>query len=106
MYGSGGPDWKMIGAMRRAERQASAARSDTGVWRERAEALASLIYETADRVCPSHTAGACQCRRCWERRVDEIFSTDGAREPGPKMDPFWSLINKISCEAEERRKTT
>lgn len=107
-YGGGGPDWAMIGAKRRAERDASSARSDAGQWRARAEALATHIYETADRICPTHIAGDCQCRRCWEHRVAKIFGMGAAGRPGPTTgagptDPFWNLINKISREAEERR---
>ncbi len=110
-YYGGGPDWAMIGAKRRAEREASAARSDAGQWKSRAEALAFLVYETADRVCPVHTVGECQCRRCWERRVGDIFGTGRAGRSGTAANAesagsFWDLVNKIAREAEERRRTT
>ncbi|AUA07963.1 hypothetical protein GTZ89_44515 [Streptomyces sp. SID8382] len=109
-YYGGGPDWAMIGARRRAEREASAARSQAGSWKARAEALAALVYETADRRCPTHTGGDCQCRGCWERRVGEIFGTRPRAEarPSPDAGPhagFWDLVNKISQEAEKRRGT-
>lgn len=110
-YGGGGPDWAMIGARRRAEREASAARSGEARWRKRAEALASLVCETADRVCPTHTAGDCQCRKCWESRIGRIFDVGAVPWPGSaagagQAGPFWDLVNKISREAEERRRST
>lgn len=110
-YGGGGPDWPMIGAMRRAEREASAARSDTARWRERAEELAVLVYEMADRTCPVHTEGDCQCRKCWESRVGRIFGASAVPRPGANAGAgqarqFWDLVNKISREAEARRRPT
>lgn len=108
-YHGDGPDWAMIGAKRRAEREANEAQSHPSLWRRRAETLAALVFETADQVCPSHRAGQCQCRRCWEQRVADIFgtsATDTARAtPAGSADPFWILINKISREAAERRQT-
>ncbi|MGA5559221.1 hypothetical protein [Streptomyces lavendulocolor] len=106
-YYGGGPDWAMIGAKRRAEEQASRAYSDARQWRERAEALAALVYETADRTHPAHTAGDCQCRGCWERRVAQLFGVGAvprSASRGGQADAFWNLVNKVSREAEERRK--
>ncbi len=108
-YYGGGPDWAMIGAKRRAEQDASSARSDAGKWRARAEALAARVYEMADRTCPTHVTGDCQCRRCWERRVSELFGqgvAGGTAAGARPADPFWNLVNKVSREAEERRKAT
>lgn len=108
-YYGGGPDWAMIGAKRRAEQEASSARSDAGQWRARAEALTARGYEMADRTCPTHSAGDCQCRRCWEQRVSELFGPGAAGRAtagaGP-ADSFWNLVNKVSREAEERRRAT
>ncbi|EDY48824.1 hypothetical protein SSCG_01852 [Streptomyces clavuligerus] len=105
-YYGGGPDWAMIGARRRAEHEASSARSDAGRWRERAEALAALVYEMADRTSPAHTAGDCPCRSCWEGRVAQVFGTGAPHPhgPAPGNDPFWNLVNKVSREADERRR--
>ncbi|MFD5123634.1 hypothetical protein [Streptomyces sp. NPDC058385] len=110
-YYSDGPNWAMIGAKRRAEREASAAQASAGQWKQRAEALAALIYTTAERTCPAHTVGDCQCRACWERRVAEIFGTGVRSGPRPASgtDPaaaFWDLVNKVNREAKGRGKTT
>lgn len=110
-YYGDGPNWAMIGAKRRAEREASNARASAGHWQQRAEDLAALVYATAERTCPTHIVGDCQCRACWERRVAEVFGTGVGSGPGPTSgaEPaaaFWDLVNKVNREAKERGKRT
>ncbi|MFJ9216332.1 hypothetical protein ACIRJL_09375 [Streptomyces sp. NPDC102383] len=106
-YYGDGPNWAMIGAKRRAEREASSAHASAGRWKQRAEDLATLVYATAERTCPTHTAGDCQCRACWERRVAAVFGTGMGSGPGRASgaDPaaaFWDLVNKVNREAKGR----
>ncbi|MGW1163455.1 hypothetical protein ACWD48_35780 [Streptomyces sp. NPDC002519] len=78
-YG-GGPNWPMIRAKQRAEREAAAVgregaawRASAGRWKAAFEALAERVRETADQTAAEHRQeGPCRCRACWDVVITEM----------------------------------
>ncbi len=77
-YGySGGPNWPMIQAKRRAEQEASSARSEISAnrasaerWKAAFEALSGHVRTAAGRSGMAHREGdRCGCPACWEKVI-------------------------------------
>ncbi|MGQ4466787.1 hypothetical protein ACN6LC_007060 [Streptomyces violaceoruber] len=79
-YG-GGPNWPMIRAKQRAEREADAVgregaawRASAGRWKAGFEALAQRVREAAGQASAEHQQeGTCRCRACWDAVITELL---------------------------------
>lgn len=91
-YGDG-PNWPMIQARRRAEREANSARqegarmrAEAAEWQAKFEALAQRVRAAAEPTGAAHREeGGYGCRRCWEALIEQLAQQPQARPaaPGP-----------------------
>ncbi|MEV5513874.1 hypothetical protein AB0L50_13235 [Streptomyces flaveolus] len=89
-YG-GGPDWPMIQARRRAEREADSTRGEAaghraaaGRWEAAFEALAGQVRKAVGRTGAEHRdSGQCGCSSCWEALIDRLAKQAQGSEGQP-----------------------
>ncbi|GFE27533.1 hypothetical protein [Streptomyces nigrescens] len=111
-YGYGGvPDWPMIQARRRAEREASSARGEAAGhraaadrWKVAFEALAGQIRSAVSRTGAGHRdGGQCGCSSCWEKLIARLAqeaqgSEGGSGEAGTSTFSFSDLFGGAGPE--------